>query len=132
MADLPAMDMAKMRRLTQTTGAPLPGIPAPQMGAMPQIANPSQGFFSKAGDIAKGAGKLAKENKDLIAMAGKGVQALLPNAAGEAAYMNAETNRLRLKEEQDQAKTEQERRRRMAELLMPMFTQMQSRPSYGG
>jgi len=131
-ANLPAMDMAKMRQLTQTTGAPLPGIPAPQMGAMPQIPNPSQGFFSKAGDIAKGAGKFAKDNKDLIAMAGKGIQSVLPDAASNAAMKNAETARMRLDDERDQMKTEQERRRRMAELLMPMFTQMQSRPSYGG
>jgi hypothetical protein len=77
------------------------------------------------------ASKFAKENKDLIAMAGKSVQALLPDAASDAAYMNAETNRMRLEEEQNQEKTEQERRRRTAELLLPMFTQMQSRQPYG-
>jgi hypothetical protein len=129
MADLPAMDMAKMRRLTQTTGAPLPGIPAPQMGAMPrlasQVAEPPLGRFAQAG-------KFAKDNKDLIAMAGKGIQAFLPDAAAGAAMKNAETARMRLEDERDQMKMEQERRRRMAELLMPMFTQMQSRPSYGG
>ena len=130
MGDLPAMDMAKMRRLTQTTGgAPLPNIPAPQMGAMPQISNKPQSFFSKAGtlakDAAKGTGKFFKENKDLIAMA-------RPDAASDAKYMDAETNRMRLDDEREQMKMEQERRRRMAELLMPMFTQMQSRPSYGG
>ena len=129
MGDLPAMDMAKMRRLTQTTGgAPLPNIPAPQMGAMPQISNKTQSFFSKAGtlakDAAKGTGKFFKENKDLIAMA-------RPDAASDAKYMDAETNRMRLDDEREQMKMEQERRRRMAELLMPMFTQMQSRPSYG-
>jgi hypothetical protein len=126
MADLPAMDMAKMQRLTQTTGA---SIPAPQMGAMPRIA--SQVADKPLGRFAQ-ASNFAKDNKDLIAMAGKGVQAFLPDAAGDAAYMNAETNRLRLEQEQSQEKTEQERRRRIAELLMPMFTQMQSRPSYGG
>lgn len=134
MGDLPAMDMAKMRRLTQTTGgAPPTGIPAPQMGAMPRIA--SQVPDKPLGGFAK-ASKFAKENKDLIAMAGQGIQAVLPNAAAnataDAAYMNAETNRLRLEEEQNQVKTEEERRRRIAELLMPMFTQMQqSRQPYG-
>jgi len=68
----------------------------------------------------------------LIAMAGKGIQSVLPDAASNAAMKNAETARMRLDDERDQMKTEQERRRRMAELLMPMFTQMQSRPSYGG
>jgi hypothetical protein len=134
MADLPAMDMAKMRRLTQTTGAPLPNIPAPQMGAMPrlasQVADKPMGRFAQAG-------KFAKENKDLIALAGQGIQSVLPNAAAnataDAAYMNAETNRMRLEQEQSQEKMEEERRRRIAELLMPMFTQIQqSRPSYGG
>jgi len=134
MADLPAMDMAKMRRLTQTTGAPLPNIPAPQMGAMPrlasQVADKPMGRFAQAG-------KFAKENKDLIALAGQGIQSRLPdaaaNAAADAAYMNAETNRMRLEQEQSQEKMEEERRRRIAELLMPMFTQIQqSRPSYGG
>ena len=71
------------------------------------------------------ASKFFKENKDLIAMA-------RPDAASDAKYMDAETNRMRLEDEREQMKMEQERRRRMAELLMPMFTQMQSRPSYGG
>ena len=134
MADLPKLDMAsKMRRLTQTTGgAPPTGIPAPQMGAMPRIA--SQVADKPLGRFAQ-AGKFAKENKDLIAMAGQGIQAVLPNAAAnataDAAYMNAETARMRLEDERNQMKMEEERRRRMAELLMPMFTQMQSRSPYG-
>ena len=126
MADLPEMDMAsKMRRLTQTTGA---SIPAPQMGAMPRIA--SQVADKPLGRFAQ-ASKFAKENKDLIAMAGKGIQAFRPDAASDAAYMNAETARMRLDDEREQMKMEEERRRRMAELLMPMFTQMQSRSPYG-
>ena len=126
MADLPEMDMAsKMRRLTQTTGA---SIPAPQMGAMPRIA--SQVADKPLGRFAQ-ASKFAKENKDLIAMAGKGIQAFRPDAASDAAYMNAETARMRLDDERNQMKMEEERRRRMAELLMPMFTQMQSRSPYG-
>jgi hypothetical protein len=112
-----------------SSGSVYGNIPAPQMRAMPNIPSPprdSLGTLAKdaAKDAAKGAGKFAKENKDLIAMAGRGVQAFLPDAAGDAAYMNAETNRLRLEQEQSQEKTEQERRRRIAELLMPMFTQM--------
>ena len=78
-------------------------------------------------------GKAATEYKDLIAAGGKGLQTVFSNDdAGEAAYMNAETNRMRLEEEKNQVKTEEERRRRIAELLMPMFTQMQqSRQPYG-
>lgn len=77
-------------------------------------------------------GKAATEYKDLIAAGGKGIQLALPDAASDAAYMNAETNRMRLEQEQNQEKTEEERRRRIAELLMPLFTQMQqSRQPYG-
>lgn len=104
-------------------------IPAPQVGAMPKIA--TQVADKPLGRLAQ-AGKFAKDNKDLIAMAGKGVQSLLPDAASDAAYMNAETARMRLDDERGQMKMEEERRRRIAELLMPMFTQMQSRQSYGG
>jgi len=113
-----------------SSGSVYGNIPAPQMRTMPNIPSPpaqsqtQKSLGTLAKDAAKGAGKFAKDNKDLIATAGKGVQAFLPDAAGDAAYMNAETNRLRLAEEQAQAKMEQERRSRIAELLMPMFTQM--------
>jgi len=122
-----------------SSGSVYGNIPAPTMRAMPNIPSPpaqsqtqkSLGALAKdaAKDAAKGAGKFAKENKDLIAMAGKGVQSFLPDAAGDAAYMNAETARMRLDDERDQEKTEQERRRRIAELLMPMFGQMSGQMS---
>ena len=104
-----------------SSGSVYGNIPAPTMGKMPNIA--TQMADKPLGRLAQ-AGKFAKDNKDLIAMAGKGVQSLLPDAASDAAYMNAETARMRLEEEQNQAKMEQERRSRIAELLMPMFTQM--------
>lgn len=112
-----------------SSGSVYGNIPAPQMRTMPNIPSPPRDSLGKlakdaAKGAAKGAGKFAKENKDLIAMAGRGAQSFLPDAAGEAASMNAETARLRLEEEQNQAKMEQERRSRIAELLMPMFTQM--------
>jgi hypothetical protein len=127
--DLPGMDMSKMIRTTPTGRASLPNIPAPTMGTMPQIANKPQGLLSKAGDLARGAGRFAKENKDLIALAGEGIQSTLPNAASEAAMMNAETARMRLDDERNQMKMEEERRRRIAELLMPYF--QQQFPNYG-
>jgi hypothetical protein len=129
MGDLPGMDMSKMIRTTPTGRAPLPNIAAPQMGAMPQIANKPQGLLSKAGDLARGAGRFAKENKDLIALAGEGIQSTLPDAASDAAMMNAETARMRLEDERNQMKMEEERRRRIAELLMPYF--QQQFPNYG-
>ena len=101
-------------------------VPSSTMADLPKPQDtPPLSNFEKAS-------KFAKDNKDLIAMAGKSIQSVLPDAASNAAMKNAETARMRLDDERDQMKTEQERRRRMAELLMPMFTQMQSRPSYGG
>jgi len=92
----------------------------------PGVTTPNPTNLSKLGDA-------ATKYKDLIAAGGKGIQLALPDAASDAAYMNAETNRMRLEQEQSQEKMEEERRRRIAELLMPMFTQIQqSRPSYGG
>lgn len=82
------------------------------------------GFLSGLGSVAR----TARENKDLIAMAGKGIGSMLPDAATEAALMNAETNRMRLEEEQRQVRQEEERRRMIAELLMPMARQ--NFPSY--
>jgi hypothetical protein len=99
------------------------------MGKMPKIA--TQVADKPLGRLAQ-AGKFAKDNKDLIAMAGRGAQSLLPDAASDAAYMNAETARMRLEDERGQTKMEEERRRRIAELLMPMFGQMQSQMSSGG
>ena len=128
MADLPARDISKMIQTTPTGRTPFGNIPAPRMGAMPRIA--SQVADKPLGRFAQ-ASKFATDNKDLIAMAGKGVQAFLPDAASNAAMKNAETARMRLDDEREQMKTEEERRRRMAELLMPMFTQMQSRQPYG-
>jgi hypothetical protein len=129
MGDLPGMDMSKMIRTTPTGRASLPNVAAPQMGTMPQIANKPQGLLSKAGDLARGAGRFAKENKDLIALAGEGIQSALPDAASDAAMMNAETARMRLDDERNQMKMEEERRRRIAELLMPYF--QQQFPNYG-
>lgn len=65
----------------------------------------------------------ARENKDLIAMAGKGIMSAMPQPGEEAAMMNAETARMRLEEEQRQVQREEERRRRIAELLMPYARQ---------
>ena len=92
--------------------ATTPGAPTP---------NPS--MFKQASEF-------AKSNKDLLTLAGQGIQAALPDAASDAAFMNAETNRMRLEEESRQAKMEEERRRRIAQLLMPYATQ--NFPQYFG
>ena len=132
------------------TGAAKSGVSATEGArqALSDYNRPVSKIFSPGGGAAGSAGttppnpdptklqrlgKAATEYKDLIAAGGKGLQTVFSNDdAGEAAYMNAETNRMRLEEEKNQVKTEEERRRRIAELLMPMFTQMQqSRQPYG-
>lgn len=89
------------------------------------------GGAAKAGaSMLSRAGTFAKENKDLLTLAGKGIMATMPDAASDAAMMNAETTRMRLEEERRQAQMEEERRRRLAELLMPMARQ--TFPGYFG
>lgn len=78
-----------------------------------------RGAGRKVAGAAKSAGKFVKENQDLIGMAGKGVLGALPNAASDAAMMNAETQRMLAEEQIAEAERERERRRRIAELLMP-------------
>ena len=67
------------------------------------------------------------KNKDLIGMGVKGLLQEMPDAGADAqakaAEMNAETNRMRLEEEQRQAKMEEERKQRIAQLLMPYIQQ---------
>lgn len=93
------------------------------------------GKIAQAGDSLKQMGvkgvlKGVRENKDIIGGAVKGIQMAMPDAANEAAMMNAETQRMRLEEEQRQAEIEETRRRRIAELLMPMV--QQNYPQYFG
>lgn len=74
--------------------------------------------FSEGGKFS-GLLKGARENKDLLALGGKGIMEALPNQANEAAMMNAETQRMLADEQMAEAERERERRRRIAELLMP-------------
>jgi hypothetical protein len=75
-----------------------------------------------AGDLLK----VARENKDLIAMGGKGIQSMLPDAASDAAMMNAETARMRYDLEQEETLEERRRKENIAKLLMPMYQQLYS------
>lgn len=77
----------------------------------------------KAPSFLAKAGTFYKENKDLITEAGKGIQKLMPDPASDAKMMDAETARMRFEEERRQVQLEEERRRRIAELLMPLFRQ---------
>lgn len=99
----------------------------PGMGGITQpVSAAVTGGGGTAGGLGEGVRSLlagARENKDLIAMAGKGIMSAMPQPGEEAAMMNAETQRMRLEEEQRQTEQEQERRRRIAELLMPYARQ---------
>ena len=122
---LPQVDMASKIGMTPGFGAAQAGAGAPSLGAMPSVIKGAgeQGFLSKAAGF-------ARENKDLIAMAGKGIMSAQPAPGEEASMMNAETNRMRLEEEQRQAKMEEERRQRIASILMPFVRQQY--PNYFG
>ena len=93
---------------------------------MEVLRNTKSGGGSSLSSLLKG----VRENKDLIAMAGKGLMSTQPAPGEEAAMMNAETNRMRLEEEQRQAKMEEERRQRIASILMPFARQQY--PNYFG
>jgi hypothetical protein len=86
-------------------------------------------------EAAKGTLKFARENKDLIGAGVKGIEMALPDQANEAAMMNAETARQRLDLErmdmERQRKDEEERRRRIRDLLLP-YARQQFPTYFGG
>jgi hypothetical protein len=92
-------------------------------------SNPSTALQNAPGKFGRFANVL-RQNKDLLTEAGKGIQNILPNPESDAALMNAETARMRFEEERRQVQLEDERRRRMAELLMPLFRERF--PQYAG
>jgi len=70
--------------------------------------------------------KFARTNKDIIGGAVKGAQMMMPDAADEAAMMNAETARKRYDLEQEETLEERRRKENIAKLLMPMYQQLYS------
>lgn len=73
--------------------------------------------------------KFARENKDLIGMAAKGIQGAMPDPANEAAMMNAETARQRLAMEQaemDEARRIREARSEMTRRLLAPYIEQYS------
>lgn len=104
-------------------GSP-PMMPQTLLGAPPASAN-------KYLDAAKNAGGYFERNQQMLGGVAKGVGSVLGSRAeGDAMAARTDLDRQRFEYEKQQDETEQERRRRIAELLMPMFTQMQT--SYGG
>jgi len=76
------------------------------------------------GAIAEGVGKAGgfiKRNKEAIEMAGKGISALMPDRASEAAMMRAETERMQFEAEKRQLEQQRKDKEAIARLLMPMY-----------
>lgn len=113
------------------TAMQAPGMAGQAMGAANaasaagNAANATQSL-GRVGSLLKG----VRDNKDLIGMGAKGLMSQMPNQRDEANLMEAETGRMRFEEEQRQMQIEQERKRRIAELLMPMARQ--NFPGYFG
>jgi len=119
MTDLPAM----APKVGITPGMGVTSAPPPISGAGLRAANAPNMLAQNAPNLFSKARNFVSQNKDLIELGGKGIQSVLPNPASEAAMMNAETERMRFEEDRRQAKLEEERRRLIAELLMPYFQQ---------
>lgn len=139
-------------RALLTGGGPMSGM-VPKIGGRLPAANMSVGVTPGTGGIqsavtsaigggqASGMGgtvggllKGIRENKDLIGGAVKGIQTMLPNPANDARLMEAETGRMEFEERKRrdmlQDQQDQERRRRIAELLTPIM--QQNYPQYFG
>ena len=93
-------------------------------GAGGSAVNPMSATNVDKGFSMSGLLKGARENKDLIALGGKGIQSMLPDAASDAAMMNAETARKRYELEQEETEEERRRKENIAKLLMPMYQQL--------
>jgi hypothetical protein len=122
-----AFSMGGTSSLPMKTGMDMASVPN-----LPGEGGGVRGLLTGAGKAAGKANQFFKDNKDLIAMAGKYV---MGDPSEEAAMMNAETARQRLDMERTemerQRKDEEERRRRIAELLMP-YAQQQFPQYFGG
>jgi len=70
-----------------------------------------------------GARNFMRENKDLIEMAGKGVQRFLPNPELDIKQQEMDLAQAKFDEEKRLTQMEQERRQRIAQLLMPYLQQ---------
>jgi hypothetical protein len=70
-----------------------------------------------------GARNFMRENKDVIEMAGKGVQRLLPNPEIDIAQQKVDLEQAKFDEERRLTQMEEQRRQRMAQLLMPYVQQ---------
>jgi hypothetical protein len=134
--DLPTRDMSRMIGTTPTGQAgqtSFGNIPAPRAtstggafgGQMTPMPDKGPGMFGKGGYL--------ERNQQMAGGVAKGIGSVLGGMEeGRAAEGALALQQSKFDYEKQQDEAEQERRRRIAELLMPMFTQMQSRQPYGG
>lgn len=79
--------------------------------------------MNAARSLLTGGRNFMRENKDLIEMAGKGVQRLLPNPEIDIAQQRVDLEQAKFDEERRLTQMEEQRRQRMAQLLMPYLQQ---------
>lgn len=99
------------------------------LGATP-TPNPSDVLENKPGRFGRFAEQFRK-NKDIIEMAGKGVQRLLPNPEIDIAQQRVDLEQAKFDEERRLTQMEEERRRRIAQFLMP-YAQQNYGQYFGG
>lgn len=107
-----------------------PGVAGQTVSGAARAAQSAGNATQGARGLLTGTNNFLKNNKEVIEMAGKGIQRALPNPQMESEMMNAETKRMQFEEERRIQQQEEERRRRIAELLMPMA--QQNFPQYFG
>ena len=139
-----APDIGRVTNLSSyigTTPSAMAG-PAPITDVASGVANAARNVPSLMGTGAGGGGgsgvrglltgtrNFMRENKDLIEMAGKGVQRLLPNPEIDIAQQKVDLEQAKFDEERRLTQMEEERRRRVAQFLMPYA--QQNFPQYFG
>ena len=130
-ADISGIGSKYVTPMPMGSSSQLPMMPQTMMGASPaSIISKEPNKYLGA---AKRAGGFLERNQQMAGGVAKGIGSVLGGREeGRAAEGALALQQSKFDYEKQQDESEQERRRRIAELLMPMFTQMQSRQPYGG
>lgn len=131
-----APDIGRVTNLSSYIGATPSAMtaPAPITGVASGVANAARNVPSLMGtgggaggsgarSLLAGARNFMRENKDIIEMAGKGVQRLLPNPEIDIAQQRVDLEQAKFDEERRLTQMEEQRRQRIAQLLMPYVQQ---------
>lgn len=156
---MPAAEIDAMRQSARAAAGRAGNIPRPMNAApqltMSQAASPPSMITDVASGVADaarsarmplssgggdgdgirkllaGGRNFMRENKDIIEMAGKGVQRLLPNPEIDIAQQRVDLEQAKFDEEKRLTQMEEERRRRVAQFLMP-YAQQNYGQYFGG